>query len=533
VIGTAFLRRLTIAAPFLLAAPLVAQAPGDTGGTRVRAIEIERHNVFDSTQTRYFYARLMNALHVVTHEGVVRNEVLLRPGQPYDSALAAETERNLRRLSIFQTVTLDTVRTDSGLVVRVVTQDGWSTKPAATFKSTGGELAWSVALVEDNLAGTNTHLFSRYAVDPDRTTAQVAVRKDRFIAHRLGVLLNYQSLSDGRIGIGQFGLPYLSLSARAQALLSVQSGDVRILEYFDGNTAAATDTIGRRYTLLRGDFGWAPSADPEGYVRLGVATLARRDDFRPYNAGTPFADDWYGAFIGSAEWRRAHYAVIHGFTSLSRDEDVDLSTTVSGGVALAPGGLGYGSTGVGPVLGLHTGYSLGHGFGFLDAHANALYSSSGLDSGTATLAGTLVLAPRAGHLLVLHADAGWKDHPAPGDNFDLGLGVGPRAFPLHAFTGDREAFFTAEYRVAAAHDVFGLFDFGVAASVDHGGAWYAGSPSRWGDDVGIGIRLGSVRATRPDATRFDLSWRFANDAMKGGWVFSVARGFAFLLPVVS
>lgn len=529
----ALLRRLSLAAPFLLVSPLAAQVPGDTSAPIVKGIEIERHNVFDTTQTHLFYARLLNALHVITRDGVVRNEVLLKPGQPYDSALAAETGRNLRRLNIFQRVTLDTVRTDSGLVVKVVTQDGWSTKPSATFKSTGGELAWSLSLVEDNLAGTNVHLFSRYAVDPDRTTEQIALLKQRLIAHRLMLLLNYQSLSDGRIGVWQFGLPWLSLSAHAEALLTAQTGDIRILEYFDGVTAAAADTVGRRYSVVRGDFGWAPRADPEGYWRLGLSTIARRDDFRPYNGGVPFANSWYGAAIGTTEWRHADYEVVHGFTSISRDEDVDLSTTFTAGVAVAPQGFGYAETGVGPVIGLHTGYGVSHGFGYLDVHADGLYSSSGLDSGTVTAAGTLVMAPRAGHLLVVHAEGGMKDNPAPGDNFDLGLGLGPRAFPLHAFTGDREAFFTAEYRVAAAHNVLGLFDFGVAASVDHGGAWYAGSPSRWGDDVGIGIRLGSVRATRPDATRFDLSWRFANDAMKGGWVFSVARGFAFLLPVIS
>ncbi|MFI5234962.1 MAG: POTRA domain-containing protein, partial [Gemmatimonadales bacterium] len=341
----------------LAGAPIAAwgQAPAavDTGGTILHSVEVVRHNVFDSTQTHAFYARLMNALHIITRDGVVRNEVLLKPGQPYNPRLAAETARNLRRLGIFEKVELDTIRTDSGVALRVTTQDAWSTKPAANFKSTGGQISWAVALLEDNLLGTNTHLFSKYAVDPDRTTLGFALVKQRLIARRLSLLLNYQDLSDGRIFLSQFGLPYLSLSARAQAMLTVQSGDVRILEYQNGNTAAAADSVGRRYQIIRGDFGWAPRADPAGYVRLGLTAVARRDDFRPYASGTPFGESWFGALTGTAEWRRARYTILRGFSSMSRDEDVDLSTTVSGGLAVAPSAWGYAANGAGPVLAFH------------------------------------------------------------------------------------------------------------------------------------------------------------------------------------
>lgn len=512
------------------AAPLAAQLPSDSAAPVIRAIELDRHNVFDLSHTHAFYARLMNALHVVTRPGVVRNELLLLPGQRFDSALAAETARNLRRLGIFQRAEVDTVRTDSGVDLRVVTQDGWSTKPSATFKSTGGEVSWSTSLVEENLLGTNTHLAARYGSDPDRTSVQFSLLKQRLIAHRLGLLATFQDLSDGKITAAQFGLPYLSLSARNLALLTVEDADVRVLEFRDGQTAAAADTVGRRLAIIRGDLGHAIRADPEGYLRIGLTLGARRDDSRNYNLAPPFTRSWYGDITATIERRRARYAVVRGFSSLTRDEDVDLSTTVTGGVAVAPAGLGYASTGIGPVLGFHTGVSLDRGFGYFDAHANGIYGSGGLDSGTATLGATVVLAPRPGHLFVAHADGGWKERPAPGDQFDLGLGIGPRAFPLHGFTGDREALFTVEYRVTAARDVLRLFDLGVALSADHGGAWYAGSPSRWGDNVGIGLRLGSVRATRPEATRFDLSWRFPNDVMKGGWVFSVGRGFTFALP---
>jgi hypothetical protein len=63
--------------------------------------------------------------------------------------------------------------------------------------------------------------------------------------------------------------------------------------------------------------------------------------------------------------------------------------------------------------------------------------------------------------------------------------------------------------------------------VDHGGAWYAGTPRRLGWDAGLGLRLGASRASDTEALRFDLSRRFGNDAQSGGWVVTVGKGFVF------
>ena len=88
-----------------------------------------------------FAAQAANALHVRTRERVVEREVLLQPGMPYDAALAAETARNLRALGIFRDVLVDTVRSDSGLTLRVVTKDGWSTFPIFTITTAAGQSA--------------------------------------------------------------------------------------------------------------------------------------------------------------------------------------------------------------------------------------------------------------------------------------------------------------------------------------------------------------------------------------------------------
>ena len=129
----------------LMPASVQAQIARDSGKI-VRAIEIRRYDIFDPSEATSVLPRLANGLHFVTREGVVRRELLFQAGQPYDSAKVAETERNLRFLSVFRSVRIDTVRSDSGLVVRVTTADGWSTRPLFNIQSTGSKVSPTIGV---------------------------------------------------------------------------------------------------------------------------------------------------------------------------------------------------------------------------------------------------------------------------------------------------------------------------------------------------------------------------------------------------
>ena len=119
----------------------------------IQSIQLERRDIFDPEE-RSWYAKVANALHIQTRPHVIRRELLVKPGEPYDSALVAESERNLRSLGVFRRVLIDSVRTDSGLVLRVTTKDGWSTKADWRFRSAGGDVEFTIGMVEDNLLGT-------------------------------------------------------------------------------------------------------------------------------------------------------------------------------------------------------------------------------------------------------------------------------------------------------------------------------------------------------------------------------------------
>src|SRR5262245_47056900 len=110
------------------------RAPADSS-TIVRAVEVRRLNIFAAGEARGFFPRWTNRLHRTTRASVVSRELLFKAGDRYDSALVQETSRNLRGLGIFRHVLVDSVRSDSGLMVRLTTEDGWSTHVIANLSS--------------------------------------------------------------------------------------------------------------------------------------------------------------------------------------------------------------------------------------------------------------------------------------------------------------------------------------------------------------------------------------------------------------
>ena len=93
-----------LAVPFRLA----AQAPADSArparaatGDTLRGVELDRRDIFDPSE-RGWVAHVGNALHIQTRAATIRRELQFEPGQPYDSARVAESERNLRALGVFR-----------------------------------------------------------------------------------------------------------------------------------------------------------------------------------------------------------------------------------------------------------------------------------------------------------------------------------------------------------------------------------------------------------------------------------------------
>lgn len=507
-----------------------AQTVARDSANRIVGIMLDRRNVGEGS----FLGPITRKLHKTTQAPFIRDEYLFHIGDVYDSSRVAQTARNLRALGVFTTVVIDTVRTDSGLVVRVRTQDGWSTKIITALRTTGGSAAWTLGLVETNLLGTITTADIRFYHDPDRDNLILGLHRDRVIAGKIGATLQYVPRSDGALAGGALVLPWYSNAQRFGMTVTTTDDRERIYRYFGGDPVPQ-DTLEERYVLGRVDIARAIVARDDHYIRVGAVVQLRRDDFASETTlavvGIPTHTVTGALGVYVEDNLRDHHVVVHNFQAFGRPEDVDLSTVVRVTAFAAPTAFGYApaDAGIGPGIGIHTGFIFPGGFAYQDFVANGLYGSAGLDSGQVIASTTIALIPMARHQLILHAEAGALRQPLPGSEFDLGLGSGPRAYAQHAFTGDREFNLSADYRFALVPNLFHVVGVGLAAFGDYGGAWYAGSGRRTGWDAGVGLRLGVSQDPDPTVNRFDLAWRGARPGLPGGWVFAVARGFPFAL----
>ena len=421
------------------------------------------------------------------------------------------------------------MHTDSGPVLRVTTKDGWSTRPQLDFNSTGGQTAWGIGLEELNLFGKATYAAINYTDNPGPHGPHPSLPSAPADRDRIYATAGYQHRSDGRsVSIGT-GLPFLNLASRAALTVSALDFDGDVLRFLEGDPVA-DQVLRRRYTVARADGALALAASSAGFVRLGIFAQVRRDDFLDTSvvASTRFPNSVTGV-VGPYFWvSRASFIVLRNLRNFGREEDVDLSSTFLVGSYAAPRAFGYDRDGLGLQGNAGTGLRLPGGFATVRANATGLVTSAGLDSGTVRVTGTWVVQPSRAHTLVVLGQLGWQENPVPGEEFDLGLSRGPRAFYAHAFTGDRLVNLLIEYRWTVAESWWDVLGLGLAGFVDHGGAWYSGSSRRTGTDAGFGVRLGPSRSTDTDAVvSIDFARRFRTDVQRAGWAVVVRRGVRF------
>ena len=231
-------------------------APAFAQGARppiIRSIEIDRSEVFDSSEVQRFWGfGLVNALHARTRLYVIRRELLFGRGEPYDTARANESARNLRALSIFRDVEIDTVSTDSGVTVRVRTTDGWTTNLGFGIRTSGAQRVINAFVQEINLLGTRTIATLGYESDPDRNSVLVGFDTPRLISNRVGVGASYSRRSDGHSAGAALNYPFFALSSRRGGSLSWGLFDGRVLHYEEG-TRFVKDSAHRKFAIVRAD----------------------------------------------------------------------------------------------------------------------------------------------------------------------------------------------------------------------------------------------------------------------------------------
>ena len=528
-------RRAGVVLGILLTTGLAATASAQTG-PRIRRIRIETENVFQDAESS-FLARLADGIHGVTRAEVVRRELLFSEGDFFEASKAAETERNLRLLGVFRTVTItaEPVEGSEGEVDVVVhTHDAWTTELSGSLGRSGGQSHYGVSIEEKNLFGQGKKVSLAVAQRPDRSTREVLYSDPQFLGRRLGLDLLYDSNSDGDRRHFELTSGFRSLDSSAGGTLFFDQGGRKTRLYSNGSEVARFGMDTRSFEVSAGRRLSLEGDRP--VVRLFAGYRRQEARFgsverEPDGFLLP-EERRFGYVFARVELARPVFAVQQDVGFFLRDEDFDLGSALSFELGYSPSVLGAEAAGR-AALQWSQGLNLSHGFliGSLGAATRARGGSleNTLVEGELLGVWRPIQLPRqtlVGRALVTFGNRLDREVQVEADGAN-----GLRAYRLHAFAGDRRIVFNLEDRVRLTPELLHLMVLGVAAFVDAGYAWPPGAPVRFSDlrvDAGVGLRVGLPRASRHALFRLDLAYALRPDLRdRRGWLVSFSSSQAF------
>jgi hypothetical protein len=198
--------------------------------------------------------RWANSLHVTTRPSVVRDEVLLREGEPYREALVDDTIRNLRRLPGVPQLSVVLVvaargSTPDQVVFIVITKDVWSLRLNwNAVGSLGGLDRLEFLPAETNFLGTHQVANLHFVLEPGAYTFGAGYLVPRIEHSRIAVsvganvMVNRQSgKPEGTYGSLVTGAPLFSGSTEWAWDASAGWSDYVFRQYSNGQTVLFTD----------------------------------------------------------------------------------------------------------------------------------------------------------------------------------------------------------------------------------------------------------------------------------------------------
>jgi hypothetical protein len=507
---------------------MLTAAPADcSAAPTVGTFDIVRHEIFEERQRRLAWPfRVVNRLHPLTREAVIRRELLVAPGDCADEEALAQTERNLRHLAFLRDarVEVSSPRTEKRVDVRVSTFDTWSTVPQLRLAKVGNRRVWTVGLAERNLLGGGQQLAVSRRSDLDRDQTVFSFRDPRLAGSRVQALASFAERSDGRRGELELGRPFFALST-AWSFRARVGGFDQLDPVYDGGERVRDLFHAGRWLEMEG--GHRIARTPAGAVRLNLAyrrwTDTVADEVRRFGI--------VEASLSLVEHRFQRLTHVNRFEG-TEDFNLGHQLAATAAVSLAAlGGEGGRTTFLAATerKGIPLGgerFLLGT-LGWAGRHRHGRWENA---IGEAQLDGFARLAPRA----VLLTRAQYRDGHRLDPEVQLTLGAqnGLRGYPVHQWVGTRSLLLAGESRLFVADDVKQLASLALAAFAEAGYAWPEPRPVALHDlrgDVGLGLLIGRNRLTTTRrAIRVDVAYAFDPPAGRGRWLLSLGLEAGFL-----
>lgn len=479
----------------------------------VRTINFRRHDVFDETTEAADNAlfNAANVLHARTTEATVANDLLFKPGDPYDAGLLRESARLLRAQRYFYDARVLPVRICGNQVdVLVITRDVWSLQPSISFSREGGKNRSSLAIRETNLFGWGKRLSVEQESGYERDSIQGIYEDPAVLGSRFRLRLESNDTTDGRENIANLYRPFFSLETRWSAGLRYESG--ALVEHLYQHGEETSQFVHDRFRAEIG-FGASSGLKDGKITRWLLGATVETSEFTPNmltNAAEPIPGNRHYAYPW-IEWRyeAPDYEIRRNFNSIAVTEDVNFGTSAFARLGWSDTGFGAASDSLVIRLGGNWRLLRGrHHLLTLNLHASGYRNT--FDDRWENTQGSVnveyynfVSEYRTQYgRLYYHAGI---NMPVDQQVYSDGM-TGLRGYPLHFLRGERRSLLQLEQRIFTNWHVFRLLRVGFASFVDAGQSWDERGNSRFLADAGIGLRVASSRAYTDSVVHIDLAF---------------------------
>lgn len=481
---------------------------------RIGAVEICINDVFDSATPLSAPYRLANGLHIATRPGAVRAQMLFDAGDRYSRQALDETARLLRASRYLREASVEPVRyneADNTVDVIVRVHDVWTLSPGFSFGRKGGKNSTTLKFEDTNFLGFGKEIEMSRSDDAYRSGWHFTYADPNVLGSHWKMAGAYGSLSDGLEKLFEVGRPFYSLDSRT----AIQA------RWADATTASSRYALGKivdqfRMSEQRVELsGGLSSGLQDGWVRrllAGVHYENRTFSALQNYASSTLPEDrvlaypWLGV-----EWIEDDYVTTWNLDQIGRTEDLNLGQSARLEAGFASRALGSTQDALVLDASFRNAVQLGEDQYLINAlEYTSRFEPQVLRDGKLDLTSRYYLRRSPRRVFFAAATASLTENLDREEQLLLGGDNGLRGYPLRYQGGTVSALVTLEERFYTNWQPLKLFNVGAAVFFDAGRTWgrdeYAGESLGWLKDVGVGLRLGSVRSGLGNVLHLDLAF---------------------------
>ena len=522
----------------LLPNAALSQPKGVTATQRpdiiIRKIDIEVRDIFDHEELSMLYSSI-NSLKRNTRPYVVRQELLFKEGDVFDSFLLQESERNLRTLKYLREVEIIPTIEGGFVDILVRVQDTWTLIPQFSFSSGDGRSKFAAGLAESDLFGYGKRFETLYEEDDSRESIEFVYDDRRLLSSDNRLVLGVFDRNDGEIGILSFSKPFRTLVEKKAWWFDASSADTVNRLFANGDERyiyrAERVNLSGRYAVSKGNPEYKLRRYFFGYnYEDDTFTQADTSDYNDLNLDPQLVSNDLALL---AENRRfsgptiAYENLEPNFVSMNyidrfdRVQDYDLGPSNSYTLFFAPHFLGSN----GDSLHVSSNFSRGVQFdrksfirgeiGFATRFEDAKEPENTLIRAQLKYYDVLGALHLGRQFIGRHtlATSFFIDY---GEDLDrdrellIGGDNSIRGYQARTFTGDKRFSLNLEDRIHLIDDAFNLISVGAAVFFDAGGSTNESVGRLFTDNVysnvGAGLRFAFPRSSGERVVRVDLSF---------------------------